>query len=105
MKTKGAKNRKTFQVEEIAQKYKLEPIEVLLMAMNGDWKGLGYDSPTTTQFTAAGIEFEVPNLTVTHRIDAAKQACKYLYSAKQTVTVEGGLQPIKIIIEDYTSKK
>ncbi len=75
------------------------------MAINGDWKGLGYDGPVRTEWTSSGIEYEVPTIKLEHRIDAAKQACRYLYTQKASVTVQGGTEPIRIIVEDYTSKK
>lgn len=101
---KGSKNQRTLMVEEIAAQFDIDPFQVLMMVAAGDWKGLGYDSATRTSFAASGIEFEEPNIKLSDRVTAAKEACKYLYAAKQSVAVSTGDAGIKIIIEDYTKK-
>jgi hypothetical protein len=85
---KGSQNKRNQEVGEIAAKYNLSPFEVLMMVATNDWKGLGYDSATRTSFTSAGIEFEEPVIRIQDRTTAAKEACKYLYSQKQAVTVD-----------------
>lgn len=102
---KGSKNKHSFQVEEIAQKFDVEPFEVLMMIAVGDWKGLGFDSPNKTSFTSAGIEYEEPHIKLSDRVQAAKEACKYLYSQKQSVAVSTGDQGFKVVVEDYTQAK
>jgi hypothetical protein len=85
---RGATNERTRRVEEIADKYALDPFEVLLMIASGDWKGLGYESATRTSFTNAGIEFEEPVIKISDRGNAAKEAARYLYSQKQAVSID-----------------
>lgn len=102
---KGVKNTRTRLVEEIAAKFKLDPFEVLMMVAAGDWKGLGYEAEVRTSFAASGIEFEEPVIKLSDRVQAAKEASKYLYAQKQSVARGAGDTGIKIVIEDYTKGK
>lgn len=85
---KGSKNRRTLMVEEIAARFDIDPFEVLMMVAAGDWKGLGYKSECRTSFAASGIEFEEPVIKLADRVNAAKEASKYLYSQKQAVQID-----------------
>lgn len=102
---KGTPNKRTFIAEEIAAKFDIDPLEVLLMVSSGDWKGLGYDAPTRTSFAASGIEFEEPVIKLSDRVTASKEVAKYLYSTKQSVALSGDDKGIKIEIVDYLSLK
>lgn len=101
---KGSKNKHTFNVEELAHKYDCEPFEILLMVAMGDWERLGFEGKTKTTFTQAGIEVEEDNVPLKERVQAAKEAAKYLYSTKQSVALSTGDTGIKIIVEDYSKK-
>jgi len=105
---KGAKNRRTMKVEEIADKYitsdEQDPFAVLLMVAAGDWKGLQFDEKTKISYTAAGIEFEEYNIKLADRVSAAKEAAKYLYAQKQSIALSTGDTGLKIVIEDYSGK-
>lgn len=101
----GSKNKRTIIVEEIAARFDVDPFEVLMMVAAGDWKGLGFDSASKVSYTSAGIEFVEPNIKLSDRVQAAKEASKYLYSQKQSVAVSTGDAGIKIIVEDYSKKK
>jgi len=101
---KGCKNKRSITVEMIAARFKIDPFEVLMMVAAGDWKGLGYESATRTSFAASGIEFEELVITVKDRLLAAKEATRYLYSAKQSIEVSSGSEGFKVIIEDYSKK-
>lgn len=100
----GSKNIKTFNVEEIASRFELEPIEVLMMIANGDWHGLGYSAPTKITFTPQGLEVEEEHVNIAERSKAAVAAARYLYSPKQAVDPKTGDTAIKVVIEDYKSK-
>lgn len=100
----GSKNKRTLLVEEIAAKFKLDPFEVLMMVAAGDWKALGYDSKTKTAFTAQGIEVEEDNVTLTNRVQAAKEAAKYLYAPKQSEATKKAVEAFEMIISDYSKK-
>lgn len=101
---KGCKNKRTLTVEMIAENFHLDPFEVLMMVAAGDWKGLGFDAPSHTTFAASGIEYEELWIKLSDRVQAAKEAAKYLYSQKKSVELSTGDQGIKIIIEDYCKK-
>lgn len=100
---KGSKNKHSFKVEEIAQKFEVEPFEYMMRIAAGDWKFFGFDGPTKTTFTPQGIEIEELNIPIKERAQMAKEASKYLYSAKQAVQVSGEMG-IKIIVEDFLKK-
>lgn len=101
---KGSKNKHTFQVEEIANKYDVEVFEVLLWVAMGDYKALGYEEKTKTTYTQNGIEVEEENVPLKERVAAAKECARYLYSAKQSIALSTGDTGIKIIVEDYSKK-
>jgi len=102
---KGSKNIRSFDAEILAAKLGVDPVEFMLTVIKGDWKKLGFDAPTKTSFTAAGIEFEEPNIPFKDRVTCAVAVAKYLYPQKQAVTLSGeGQQAIKIVIEDYQAK-
>jgi hypothetical protein len=101
---KGVKNIKTFNVEEIASRFALDPFEVLMMVVNNDWKGLGFDAPAKISYTNAGIEFEEPHVKMPERVAAAGKASRYLYAEKKAVELSTGETGIKIEIVDYSTK-
>ena len=101
---KGTPNKRTFIVEELAAKFDLDPVEVLLMVACGDWKGLGYDAAQKISYSNAGIEFVEDNIKLSERVSAAKEVAKYLYAQKQSVAINTGDGGIKIIVEDYSKK-
>lgn len=81
---KGAKNKRSIEVEIIASKFDKDPFEILMMIATGDWQGLGFDSKTRTSFTPQGIEIEEDNVPIAQRCVAAKEATRYLHAPKQT---------------------
>lgn len=99
---KGSKNKHSFQVEEIAHQFEMEPFEFAMAVMNNDWERLGYETANKTSFTPAGIEFEEANLKISDRIKCMEFAGKYLYSPKQAVDPKTGEATIRVLVEDYT---
>lgn len=102
---KGTPNKRSFEVEEIAAKFEMDPFEVLMMFVCNDWEGLGYEGPTRTIVTAKMMEIEVLNISPDMRLTAAKEASKYLHAQKKSLDFSGESSAIKIIIEDYANKK
>lgn len=100
---KGSKNKHSFNAEELAQKFDKDPLEILLLFAHGKWKELGYDNECYFAEKADGAVKMGYTITPEMRIQAAKDACKYLHSAKQAVALSGA-EGIKIIVEDYTKK-
>lgn len=106
-RVKGSVNKRTRTIEEIAAKFSIDPFEVLMMVATNDWKGLGYENANKVIVgEKAGIEFslEEPNVKLSDRVQAAKEASRYLYAQKQAIALSGGQEPIKLIIEDYRAK-
>ena len=84
---KGSKN-KVVNAEDIAAKYKLHPFDVLLMIANNDWRGLGYDKPTTTKASGAGATYEDDLIKIPDRNKAAAEATKYLFATKKDLNID-----------------
>ncbi len=101
---KGCKNKHTFQVEEIAHKFRVEPFEIMMRIASGDWEFFDFPSPTKMTFTPQGIEIEELNIPMELRGKMAEKACRYLYSQKQAVEVTAP-EGIEIIVRDYMAKK
>lgn len=106
-RTKGSKNKHSFQAEELAQKFDVQPFEILMRIAMGDWKFFGFDGATKTTYTAQGIEVEELNIRMQDRALAAKEACKYLYSQKKALEVSASPDTagFKIIVQDYDAEK
>lgn len=101
---KGAKNKHNFNAEELARDMGVDPLEFMLKMIEGDFKYFGFKEATKVTYTAQGIEVEEPNLPMRDRVTCAKEAAKYIYSAKQAVTVQTGAEGFKVIVEDYGKK-
>jgi len=101
---KGAKNKRTLEVEIIANRFKINPFEVLMMIAAGDWKGLGYKAKTRKVFTNSGDVNEEENVPLEQRNMAAREATKYLYPQKNKVELSTGQEGFKIVVEDYSEK-
>lgn len=82
---KGSKGILNVRVETTAHRLGVDPFEVLCLFAKGDWKALGYKEQSKISFTNAGIEFEEDIITPDHRLAAAKEAAKYLYSQRRSV--------------------
>lgn len=103
---KGSKNKHTFQVEEMAQKYEMEPFDFMMAVINNDYKKLGFEyANKIITGEKAGIEFSIeePNIKLADRVKCAEAASRYLYSQKQAIEHSGDVG-FKIIIEDYSKK-
>lgn len=88
-RTRGAVSRRTVTVREMARNIGVDPLEILLMVAKMDWKGLGYESPTKTQYTPDGTPYEVERIQLQDRVMAAKDACKYIYPTRKPVDDQG----------------
>lgn len=73
----GAQNKRTLAVKELAEKMGVDPFEILLNFAKGDWKALGYDSPTVTVVTKQG-PFECDVVSPDNRLKAASEVCQYI---------------------------
>ena len=88
-RTIGAVAAKRLDAQLIAQKRGLDPFEVLLDIMNGDWQAIGLKSPTVTRYTAKGEPYEEDAIQLDHRLSAAKEATKYIYPQQKAIEHSG----------------
>lgn len=77
---KGTPNKRSLEVDAIAERLGIEPFEILLQ----------FSSDTSID---AAI-----------RVKAASEACKYLYAQKRSVEHSTGEEGFKIVIEDYVKR-
>lgn len=102
---KGVPNKKTQDLQEMADELGCNPFRILLMFANDDWEGLGYPEPTTTKVTKDGTTVEIDRISPDLRAHAAKEAAKYLYPQRKAVEMSSAESGFKVILEDYVSKK
>ncbi len=79
---KGTKNKRTLQVELLADKFQ-DPFELLMLFATGDWKALGYDSEIYIKEDATGSTTMGYTISPEMRLSATKEACQYLYSKRK----------------------
>jgi len=79
---KGARNKRSLQVEIIAQKF-TDPFKLLMLFAEGDWKALGYDSEVYVKEDAKGSTTIGYTITPEMRLAATKEACQYLYPKRK----------------------
>lgn len=87
----GAKNTRTLELEQTAERLGFKPFEVLCHFAMANYEKLG---------------LKPADITAKMRLDAAMEACGYLYSKRRSVEVkneEGN--GFEIIVKDYTVKK
>ena len=106
-RAKGTQNKRTKLVEEIAERLKVDPFEIMMLYAKGDWKALGYESEVILVESGEGDGSKIsmkyiisPEL----RSQNAQAAARYLYAHKQAVDPATGDAGIRVIIEDYSKK-
>lgn len=80
---KGSRNKRSLQVEIIAEKFGKDPFELLMMFATGDWQGLGYDSEVYVMENAQGSTKIGYTISPEMRLAATKEACQYLYPKRK----------------------
>jgi hypothetical protein len=101
---KGAKNIRSFDAEILAARLGINPLEIVMKFAAGDWKGLGYESDRYEIETPSGNIKQVFVITPNMRLDASKEASKYLFSQKKSIELSTGEEGFKVVIEDYAKK-
>lgn len=77
---KGTVNKNSAPLRAKAEELGIDPFEVLLYFVAGDWEKLGYDSRMeVVGYSQYGDEIEDYTITPELRQKAAKDACEYLY--------------------------
>lgn len=101
---KGTVNKKTQELQEIADKLNCNPFEILAHFANGDWKSLGYKAEErTVGYTKQGDPIKEETIPPRLRCDAAKEAAGYLYPKRKAIEHTGkDGNPIQYqSLEDY----
>lgn len=105
---KGSVNKKTHEARELADRLGVDPLEILFHFASRNWKALGYSSEYQTKVLKDGGTLEVERITPEMRLNAAKEAVRYVYPQTKAVELSSGESEgtgFKIVLEDYTSKK
>lgn len=80
---KGTLNQRTQRIMEITEKFSMDPFEILMNFATGDWKALGYDAESYVMENASGGTKIGYTISPDMRLEASKEACKYLYSKRR----------------------
>jgi hypothetical protein len=105
---KGSTNRKTDELQAIADRLKVHPFEILCLIAGNDWKTLGLKPIKDWLPTPDGMPEKFDELSpieIGDRLHAAKEACRYLYPQRKAVEHTTGEEGFRVILEDYTGKK
>lgn len=99
-RTKGATGAKRLDAQSIAISKGVDPFEVLLDIIKGDWKALGLKSQTITRYTAKGDAYQEDAIQLEHRLSAAKDAAKYIYPQQKAIehSASDGIQLLAPLI-------
>lgn len=106
-RAKGVPNKSSQDLMNKANELGVDPFHILLLYAKRDWKGLGYDSETTTKVLKDGGTLEVERITSDMQIECAREVCHYLYPKRKAIELsnEGGESDgFKIVIQDYSKK-
>lgn len=101
---KGSQNKITRTAKELADQMGVSPLEILLLFAKGDWEALGYEAEVYHSESAEGETKMGYVIKPEMRLNAASQACKYIYPTAKELTVSADENCIKVIIEDYSRK-
>lgn len=105
---KGSVNQKTQDARALAERLGVDPLEILFHFASRNWKALGYSTEYQTKVLKDGGTLEVERITPEMRLNAAKEAVRYVYPQTKAVELKNGTedaQGFKIILEDYTSEQ
>lgn len=86
---KGSVNHDWRPVRERIQALGCDPIVVLALFANGDWKGLGYEAPTSTRWTGNGIEYEEERIPPSLRAKCAADLAQYVEPKLKSIEHSG----------------
>lgn len=87
---KGTPNKEVKSLRAIAESLGVNPFEFLLRFAKGDWKGLGYDSPTRiVSYTQSGEAIYDDVIKPEIRFKAASEATQYLEPKRKAIEHSG----------------
>lgn len=104
---KGSINKKTQDARALAERLGVDPLEILFHFASRNWKALGYNSEYHTKVLKDGGTIEVERITPEMRLNAAKEAVRYVYPQTKAVEIKNDEDSgvgFKIVLEDYTQK-
>ena len=105
-RTKGTPNKKTSSVLEKCEQLGVDPIDVLLNFAKGDWKALGYDSPThVTGYLPNGDPIVKERIPPELRQKSAKDASEYIHPKRKAIEMSGELATTPISIEQIVKER
>lgn len=85
---KGSPNKKTEELQDLADRLGCNPFEVLLKFAMNDWKGLGYDTETRELMGPRG-PVEIMHVSPETRMKAAAEAAQYLFPKRKAIEHTG----------------
>jgi hypothetical protein len=85
---KGLKDKRTRTVEEIAAKFDMDPLEILLRFAHRDWKGLGYKSQKIMKTLKDGSTVLVDVISPELQQASAMDAARFIHPQKKAVDVK-----------------
>lgn len=86
---KGTPNKKTRELEQMAEELGIIPFKQLLLFAKGDWKALGYDSAVVVRVGKNGETYEQERITPEMRFKATSESCAYLYPKRKAIEHSG----------------
>lgn len=105
----GTLNKDHKSLLDRAEALGVDPFEILLLTVKGDWEALGLKPVEHTRTREDGtievVSKTDPEIPFDQRLMAAKEACQYLHSKRASVKVSADEESgFKIVIEDYSSR-
>lgn len=100
----GTPNKKTQALHDLAESLGVSPFEILLLVAKGDWKALGIP---LIEIKKDGqlVETKNPVIDIETRVQAAKEACKYLHPQRKAVELSTDENTgFRIVVEEYKPK-
>jgi hypothetical protein len=82
---KGTPNKKTQDLLNKAEELGVDPFEILLFYAKRDWEALGFESPEIEKAGKDGQVFYEDRITAKMQMDAASEACQYLFPKRKAV--------------------
>lgn len=90
---KGTPNASTLPLEAKAKELGIDPFHALLLFAKGDWESLGYVSEKYISGANEYGTWEKWTIDPGVRCKAAQDACTYLYSRRQAISVDLSADP------------
>ncbi len=97
---RGASNKRTLELQELARKLDFNPIEMLMYFAKGDWQALGYESDVYIKETPTGEVKLGYVISPEMRLAATKEVAPYLYAKLKEQVEEEPIDVMGLSLED-----